>query len=60
MFFPLKRQLCFSFKKANELLRGEDGAEFDIAIFFNDAEPLARLKIKRFTDLLGDDDLVFG
>ena len=52
--------MCLVFEEPNGLLRGEDGAEFNMAVLLNDAEPLPGLKIERLTNFLGDNDLVFG
>lgn len=45
---------------ADELLRGEDGADFDFPVLFRELEALSRFEIHGSTDLLRDDDLVFG
>ena len=49
-----------SFQVTDELLRREDGAEFDVAVLLNDVESLAGFEVERLTNFLWDNDLVFG
>ena len=59
-FFPLKGDVGRVFEEAEDLVRREDGAEFDVAVLFKDAEALAGLEGEGVADLLRDDDLEFG
>jgi hypothetical protein len=45
---------------SDELLGLEDGTEFDVAVFFDDPEPLTRLEVECPPDFLGDNDLILG
>lgn len=50
----------FVFQYAKELFRTEDGANFDMAVFFDDVEPLPGFEFERLSYLLWYYDLVFG
>ena len=49
-----------AFEESDQLLCGENGANFKMAIFFGKLDLLAGFEVEFFTDLFWDDDLEFG
>lgn len=58
--FPFELERLVAFEVTDELLRGEDGADFDFSVLFGELEALAWFEIQGLPDLFRDDDLVFG
>jgi len=59
-FFALEDKGSLVFEKSDELIRSEDGADFDAVAMLDEYQTLSGLQTEGFSNLLRDDDLVFG
>ena len=59
-FFPLEGEVRLVFEEAQKLPGCEYGAEFDVAVFFDKVDALARFETQSSPNFLWDDNLIFG